>query len=307
MPGRPRVLAHRGASRDLPEHTRSAYLRALADGAYGLECDVRLTADRALVCWHDATVDRTSDGTGKVHDHTLDELRGLDITSWHGPVAGDPTTGDPTAGDPTAGDPTAGHPTADEPRELLTLDDLVTLARDAARPVHLAVELKHPNPFGFETEDAVLEVLQGHGWDAGTGRLGGEVHVSLMSFDPASLEHLAGRGVAARDLMALLDVVEPPGGLIGRGPDLSDASTDERLAAGARRLVDDGVVGGAGPGLALLRTAPDVLRGWLDAGRLVRVWTVDHPADVERCRALGVQELTTNVPGAVLAQLAGGA
>ncbi|MCY1159518.1 MAG: glycerophosphodiester phosphodiesterase, partial [Citricoccus sp.] len=44
---------------------------------------------------------------------------------------------------------------------------------------------------------------------------------------------------------------------------------------------------------------------WLAAGRTLRVWTADRPEDVELLRAVGVQEITTNRPGPVLAQVAG--
>src|SRR4051794_21685949 len=60
------VVAHRGSSDDAPEHTLSAYNRAIEDGADALECDVRLTRDGHLVCVHDRRIDRTSNGRGIV-------------------------------------------------------------------------------------------------------------------------------------------------------------------------------------------------------------------------------------------------
>ena len=54
----PLVFAHRGSSHALPEHTLPAYLRAIQEGADGLECDVRLTQDGHLVCVHDRRIDR---------------------------------------------------------------------------------------------------------------------------------------------------------------------------------------------------------------------------------------------------------
>src|SRR5262249_15592311 len=84
----PFVVAHRGASADRAEHTLAAYELALADGADGLECDVRLTSDGHLVCVHDRTVDRTSDGTGLVSEMTLAQLQELNFGSAesHSPV-----------------------------------------------------------------------------------------------------------------------------------------------------------------------------------------------------------------------------
>jgi glycerophosphoryl diester phosphodiesterase len=57
---RPQVVAHRGASHDNAEHTLGAYIAALDDGAEGLECDVRLTADGHIVCVHDRDLRRTA-------------------------------------------------------------------------------------------------------------------------------------------------------------------------------------------------------------------------------------------------------
>ena len=73
--GHPFVVAHRGASADLPEHTRAAYARALDEGADAVECDVRLTRDGHLVCVHDRRLDRTSTGNGLVSEMTLAQLR----------------------------------------------------------------------------------------------------------------------------------------------------------------------------------------------------------------------------------------
>src|SRR4029450_10360922 len=71
--GAPLVFAHRGSSADLPEHTLDAFVRAIDEGADGLECDVRLTRDGHLVCIHDRRLDRTSNGTGRVSAATLRE------------------------------------------------------------------------------------------------------------------------------------------------------------------------------------------------------------------------------------------
>jgi len=79
-----RCIAHRGASGYAPENTRAAFDLAIAMGADAIETDVRLTADGHPVLFHDAVVDRVSDGRGPVDDHTLEELRRLDLGSWFG-------------------------------------------------------------------------------------------------------------------------------------------------------------------------------------------------------------------------------
>jgi glycerophosphoryl diester phosphodiesterase len=83
------VISHRGSSYDAPEHTPAAYELALRDQADFLECDLQLTADGVLVCVHDPTVDRTSDGSGSISDLTLEELRRLDFGSWFNDVRPD--------------------------------------------------------------------------------------------------------------------------------------------------------------------------------------------------------------------------
>jgi glycerophosphoryl diester phosphodiesterase len=77
-------IAHRGASGYAPENTRAAFDKAIAMRADGIETDVQMTTDGALVLYHDAFVDRTSDGAGPVVDHSLAELRALDLGGWYG-------------------------------------------------------------------------------------------------------------------------------------------------------------------------------------------------------------------------------
>ncbi|SDL10554.1 glycerophosphodiester phosphodiesterase [Tessaracoccus oleiagri] len=74
-----KIWAHRGASAYAPENTLPAFELAIAQGADGVELDVQRTADGHLVVVHDETVDRTSDGTGRVVDLTVAELRRLDF------------------------------------------------------------------------------------------------------------------------------------------------------------------------------------------------------------------------------------
>lgn len=75
-----RNFAHRGYSGKFPENTMLAFRKAVEAGADGIELDVQLTRDGELVVIHDETVDRTTDGTGRVLDHTLEELRRLDAS-----------------------------------------------------------------------------------------------------------------------------------------------------------------------------------------------------------------------------------
>ncbi|WP_116952813.1 glycerophosphodiester phosphodiesterase [Jiangella endophytica] len=72
------VCAHRGSPSVVPENTIGSFLQAVDEGADEVELDLRLSADGRLVVMHDATVDRTTDGTGAVAELTLRELQALD-------------------------------------------------------------------------------------------------------------------------------------------------------------------------------------------------------------------------------------
>lgn len=72
------MIAHRGGCARAPENTLEAMQLGIADGADGLEFDVRLSADGEVVVIHDSKVDRTTDGTGLVERMTLAQLRSLD-------------------------------------------------------------------------------------------------------------------------------------------------------------------------------------------------------------------------------------
>ena len=78
------VAAHRGWYAKYPENTMPAFRAAVELGVDQVETDVRVTADGELVLIHDATLERTTNGTGKVIDMTFEELRGLDAGSWKG-------------------------------------------------------------------------------------------------------------------------------------------------------------------------------------------------------------------------------
>jgi len=78
------LCAHRGAMSTHPENTIPAFEEAIRLGAQMIEFDIQLTKDGALVLMHDATIDRTTNGKGKVSDLTLAELKLLDAGSKMG-------------------------------------------------------------------------------------------------------------------------------------------------------------------------------------------------------------------------------
>nr|WP_134006039.1 glycerophosphodiester phosphodiesterase [Streptomyces sp. 846.5] len=284
MPNRTstRVVAHRGASGTLAEHTLAAYKLAVDEGADALECDVRLTADGHLVCVHDRRVDRTSNGRGVVSTLELAQLSELDFGSWKagreavasGAAEATPATG--AAGDMEDGDE-ADWADA-EHTSVLTLERLLEFATTCGRRIELAIETKHPTRYAGLVERKLLELL--HRFDLVTPADGERTPVRIMSFSQLSLRRV-------RELAPAIPTVF----LMERVP---LRFRDGTLPHGARI---------AGPGIDLVRANPGYVAALHRAGHRVHVWTVDDPADVELCLRLGVDTIITNHPRRVLDQL----
>ena len=81
----PPVLGHRGASAYAPENTIDSFQKAFSMGAKWVEFDVMLSADGEAVVIHDETLDRTTNGKGKVIDYSFSYLKTLDAGSWFDP------------------------------------------------------------------------------------------------------------------------------------------------------------------------------------------------------------------------------
>jgi glycerophosphoryl diester phosphodiesterase len=161
--GRPQVVAHRGSSEINAEHTLGAYVAALDEGAEGLECDVRLTADGHLVCVHDRRVDRVANARGLVSTMELAQLDELDFATWKKPWA----------------ELDDEAPEVDEEtRKVLTLRRLVDAVADYDRPVDLAIETKHPTRYAGLVERSLVELLDSYGWT----RKGAPVRVMSFSY-----------------------------------------------------------------------------------------------------------------------------
>ncbi|ACU69190.1 Glycerophosphodiester phosphodiesterase [Catenulispora acidiphila DSM 44928] len=273
-PGLPRrpaleipVIAHRGASDDVPEHTLAAYEAALLQGADGLECDVRLTADMQLVCVHDRRVNRTSNGRGVVSTLELAQLRQLDFGSWKQPAAGEE------------------HEYAEYPdlrregaHRVLTLERLLQLVVEHPHRVEMAIETKHPTRYAGLVEEHLVALLDRFG--LAHPRLGETSPVRVMSFSAMSVRRIR-RLAPSLDTVLLLDRVPLR---------LRDGS----LPRGVRI---------AGPGIHILRIHPEYVERVHSMGNRVHVWTVDQPSDIDLCVELGVDAIISNRPKAVLARL----
>ena len=145
------TIAHRGASGYAPENTLAAFRRAVALGATFIETDLHLSRDAHFVAIHDETLERTTNGRGAVHNHSLADLRRLDAGSWFGSdFAGE---------------------------RIPTLDEILDFSR--RHDIVFYLELKQADSWG--TEHALVHAL----------RQSGEIpRAVVMSFDPRVLESL---------------------------------------------------------------------------------------------------------------------
>src|ERR1035437_3385811 len=118
----PMIYAHRGASFDFPEMSIVAYQAAIDQGADGFECDLRLTKDGVLVCWHDANMKRIANRDFNIADSTYAEIR-------------------------------ATYP-------IMRLEELIDLA--LVHRKGLALETKHPVPTRAAVERELLRILESY-------------------------------------------------------------------------------------------------------------------------------------------------
>lgn len=150
--GRPLVVGHRGASGYAPENTLASFELALELGADAVELDIHLSRDSEVVVIHDERLDRTTDGSGLVAEHSLAELRRLDAGAWLDPrFVG---------------------------QRIPTLDEVLAWAASRTR---VAIEIK-TGPIPYEgIEVRTVELLERHRMRA---------RVLVIAFDHHVLRHL---------------------------------------------------------------------------------------------------------------------
>ena len=149
----PLIVAHRGGSGLRPENTLLAFREAVSLGVDVLEMDVHSTRDEVLVVMHDDTVDRTTDGSGAIHDHSLVDLQKLD------------------AGYQWSNDDGATHAYRGQGLQIPTLEEVLQAFPDE----RLNVEIKQFNP---SITEALCHMIREH--DA-------ENRVLVASFDPGTM------------------------------------------------------------------------------------------------------------------------
>ena len=255
----PLIIAHRGSSKDLPEHTLKAYQRAIDEGADVLECDVRLTADSHLVCVHDRKVDRTSNGSGIVSTLELATLEGLDFGSWKRDYGGENEM-----------------PDADRERDmLLTLHRLIEMVMSCGREVGLVIETKHPTRYAGQVERELAKVLTEFGLHRGYRP--GRPYVRVMSFSQLAIARM--RQLCPRVPLVYLMKDSVP--LRFR---------DGSLPKGVRI---------AGLNKEIIRRWPKTVKRQHARGHQVYAFPVDAEADIDMCLELGVEAIISNRPAFV--------
>jgi glycerophosphoryl diester phosphodiesterase len=303
---RPLVIAHRGASGDLPEHTLPAYALAILQGADYIEPDLVITHDGVLVARHDAELSATTDVAAHaafasrrrrqtidgrevegwfIEDFTLTELRMLRARERFAELRPHSAAHDGQFAIPTFG-------------EILDFLAVVNAARrDAGRtPVGVYPETKHPTHFrarGLPLEPPLLAEVQ---------RALADAPLFIQSFEAANL--IALRSECEHPLVRLID---PAGAM----PELAQVATYAR-AIGVHKDAAVDPISGAATGLVERAHA---------AGLAVHVWTVraenrflgarwrrgDDPAawgdiagEVAALIAAGVDGMFCDQPGLVL-------
>ena len=160
---RPLIMAHKGGDGLMPANTMAAFRNALKVGADVLEFDVHASRDGVLVAIHDDTLDRTTEGTGLVKDHSLEELKALDAGyNW------------PTLREPHHPE---GTPWRGQGLKIPAVEEILERFLDA----RLAIEIKQSRP---SVTAALCDLLRKHK---------AERRSIVAAFDQATLDEFRAR------------------------------------------------------------------------------------------------------------------
>ncbi|KAG2448316.1 hypothetical protein HYH02_006900 [Chlamydomonas schloesseri] len=230
----PFAIAHRGASAELPEHTKEGYMKAIEEGADFIECDVVLTRDLVPLCRHEPDLASSTDALAKFPDRRRTYV-----------IDGEALTGvfsvDLTAAEVAQLRAVQPWPFRDQSHNgryaVATLADYLHIARSANRSVGIYPETKHPTwtnalpavrAANTTLEDILLGALAAAGFDSALGSPGWRQRpVFLQSFEAASLRYMARRSCAPGILLLgdWEDWVAPDSNRT-----LAQLTTDESLA-----------------------------------------------------------------------------
>jgi glycerophosphoryl diester phosphodiesterase len=269
-----RVLgyAHQGGSWEAPSSTVYALRAALGAGADALELDVHATSDGALVVCHDATLDRTTQGTGRIAEHSLAELKTLDNAYWFAPGA------DPRHDLGAEDYPLRGRAPEDGELGVATLREVL----EGFPGVLLNLDIKETAP-AVEAYEARLAALL-----AEFDRVD---DVIVGSFHDAALDRFA---AVAPDIATAAG----PREVTGFWQAVQRRQRPERLRAVALQVPEQ-----FGQLVVVDEAFVDAAHA---AGLAVHVWTVNDEGAMERLVGLGVDGIMSDVPtllSAVLGRL----
>jgi len=260
------AFAHQGGGREGPSSTLWAMRRALGAGASALELDVHATSDGHLVVCHDATVDRTTAGTGTIAGLTLAQVQAMDNAYWFVP-------GEVTArGRPEKEYVLRGRAPEDPDLRIATLREVL-----AGFPgVLLNLDIKQTAPAVAPYEEALARLLR---------EFGRVDDVIVASFhDQASSAFSA----AAPEVHT-------------SAPTLATAAFYRAVHAGDERAAAAAIAGHVALQVpSTFQGMPLVDKAFVSAahrlGVAVHVWTIDDPAEMARLVGLGVDGVMSDVP-----------
>ena len=265
------AFAHQGGAREAPSSTMFALQRAVAIGVDALELDVHRSADGHLVVCHDPTVDRTTDGTGRIADLTIEQLQALDNAYWWRP-------GEVVDHEAEPSDlPLRGRAPDERHLGIATLAEVLAAFPD----VLLNLDIKQTAPEVIPYEAQLAEQL------VAAGRVD---DVIVASFSDASLDAFRAEGTGIGTSCGPRDVVALAQAL----------ATGEPIPDEVRAHVAVQVPPRFG-GTDVVTTA--AVHAAHDAGLAVHVWTIDDEAEMRRLVELGVDGVMTDRPSALVALL----
>ncbi len=269
---KPYVSADQGGTAYAPENTMMAMRNGIRLGADELEADLNITSDGHLVLVHDGSLDRTTNCTGNVHEHTLAQVRRCDAAYWWVPGKG---TLVPGAGAVVERDASDVYPLRGRGVRIPTAHEFFSYVRALGRRApQVTVEIKNIpydtnfDPVGQRMADVLVPLLKNMRMTRRT---------IVESFWPTSIERVKELDPSVRTLFLTLGSATVNRAYVATSA--TDVSSSDILA-------------------------PDFGQAYVDAvhalGRQVVPWLVESRADWDEISSLGVDGVLTSTPACIL-------